>query len=171
MKEPTETTLDGHRYRVGNLNARAQFHVARRVGTVATAFVKALATVDVNAARANPHQFAQSIELFQPALDALAHLSDEDCDYVLNSCLSVVNREQPEFATWARIVSPNGTPMFDDIDMSTMLALVWEVLKGFLLPFIAAQFFGSPAAQSSEPKVQPKPQTARGPRSKMAKAG
>ncbi len=60
-------------------------------------------------------------------------------DTALNVCLGVVSRNMGGDRGWAPVVASNGALMFDDIDMGTMLQIVWHVIAAHrLVDFLAA---------------------------------
>jgi hypothetical protein len=59
----------------------------------------------------------------------LSHISDEDTEYVIRKCLSVVTRQQDPIGPFAPIQSPQGGLMFEDITMQDMLALTISVIE------------------------------------------
>jgi hypothetical protein len=84
--------------------------------------------------------------VLQPFADALADLKDEDADYVFDTCLSVVERQQAH--GWSKIWSAQrNTAMFDDIGIDVMLPLVVRVVVANLGPFIS----GLLTSQASSP--------------------
>ena len=67
-----------------------------------------------------------------PIASVLASLSDADFEYVVNACLDVTELKQPDggFAP----VRVKGVVMFP-FDLSTLIGIVWNVLKGNLSGF------------------------------------
>ncbi|MFX5562743.1 phage tail assembly chaperone, partial [Acinetobacter baumannii] len=56
-------------------------------------------------------------------------------EYVIGTCLSVVQHKQP--TGWASVWAPSGkVAMFDDMDLSVTLPLVVQVITANLGPFI-----------------------------------
>ncbi|MET3654091.1 phage tail assembly chaperone [Dyella japonica] len=125
--------INGQQYRSGKLNARQQFHVARRLAPV----LGGLAT----ASQGKTDDFATFL---QPIADAIAGMSDADCDYVLDTCLAIVQRQQG--SSWANIFV-NKAQMFDDIDMGVMLQIASKVITENLGSF----FQGSAASLLNTP--------------------
>jgi hypothetical protein len=162
MREETEFELNGVRYRAGKLNAREQFHVMRRLGSVLGAFGDTAAAV-----MKSPKDVPLSS--LEPVFKALGALSDEDTDYVLSRLLSVVQREQAN--GWARVQTAGGALMFDDIDnMPAMMQIAFNVLKWNL-----SDFFSERPLLATEVPYPEKTRTQRrasnGSRSRTAKAG
>ncbi len=125
----SEITIAKNVYRVGKMNALQQFHVARRLAPV-------LATMGLSL-RQLADGSKMSIEDFLPVLgpvtEILAHMTDEDANYVIFSALSVSERKQGD--KFAPVV--NGVNlMFQDLDLPAMMRLVVEVLKENLGGFL-----------------------------------
>lgn len=132
MNELTE--IGGQQYRIGRLDAKKQFHVARRLAPLLAGLGGAL--------QAESKEFVQ---LVAPIADALSKMSDEDTDYVIDTCLAVVQRRQNN--QWASVVVRNGGLMFQDIDMAQMLQLTVAVIQGNLGNFFPAG--SSPTSQAT----------------------
>jgi hypothetical protein len=91
-------------------------------------------------------------QVLQPFADALAAMNDADADYVMDNCLTAVQRQQP--TGWARVVSlEQKTLMFQDMDMSVILPLVVQVIVANLGPFIQ----GLLTSQASSPESAAQP--------------
>lgn len=137
MPSPVRATreIGGHEYQIGRLEPMAQFHVARRLGPVYNAFGSmALAS----ASGASP------AAKLQPIVEAVSKLSDEDSEYVIQTCLAVVKRYDAD--KWCAVRASSGKVMFMDIDLMTMLTLVWAVVQENLASFFPAAPPASPTA-------------------------
>jgi hypothetical protein len=119
-----EFEINGQTYRSSKLNARQQFHVSRRLAPV----LGGLATASGSAAEDFAH-------FLQPIADAVAKMSDDDCDYILDTCLAVVQRQQG--TAWAQIFVAKNI-MFEDIDMAAMLQIAAKVIQENLGSFFHA---------------------------------
>ncbi len=129
-----ELDLNGHRYSIGKLSAKQQFHVSRRIApivpTLIPVFVRLAA--GVRGITEDPGGMA---DVLQPLADGLAAMKDEDADYVLDTCMQAVQRKQEH--GWTAIWSASQrVPMFQDIDLSVMLPLAVRVIVASLGPFI-----------------------------------
>lgn len=113
-----ETQINGNTYRIGKLDARTQFHVARRLAPLLAGIGKTLN---------QPKNKDDLFSTFGPLADALSSMSDEDTDYVLDKCLSVVHRAQGN--QFAPVMTTNGRMMFDDIDLPSMMQLAVTVVR------------------------------------------
>ncbi|MBJ9593232.1 hypothetical protein I5745_22340 [Burkholderia seminalis] len=169
-----EFQLGGHTYQIGRLNARQQFHVSRRIAPLIPPMVPALlklyselerardatgaaavtaivggapAAEALAASKRDVVALAESVApVLQPLTDALATLKDDDADYVLDACLSVVERKHMN--GWAKVWSAqHRTTMFDDIGLEVMLPLVVRVIVANLGNFIGGLLTG----QASSP--------------------
>ena len=161
-----EFTVAGIPYRTPHkLNARQQFHIARRLGPVITqvgqqlpliqaAIAGQVAQVEsansdgeagdvMNAARRLAQQIAMFEELGRPILEALAKLTDADCNYVFDLCLSAVQRlagGNGAGGTWTDIWNVRaGRLMFEDIELGEMMQITMEVLRENLLSFFSVR--------------------------------
>ncbi|WP_235837938.1 phage tail assembly chaperone [Chitinasiproducens palmae] len=132
-------------FQIGKLPAKKQFHVSRRIAPI----IPALLPIYVGLARGGSLMatLEQSPEILKPFAEALAGMPDDAVDYLIDTCMSVVKRQQG--SGWANIWSPGG-PMFDDIDLSLLLPLTVRVITVNLGPFIS----GLLTSQSSSPASQ-----------------
>lgn len=128
-----EVEIDGKVYAIARMDVFVQFHVARRLGPLAPTILTYLA---------RPPKERDMMDLFYPLMSTLSTLSDNDTDYILNQCLSVVSLKQDK--GFAKIWSSGGL-MFDDITMPTMLQLTWQVI----LKDIASFFPSIPATSEA----------------------
>jgi len=111
-----EFTVKGVDYRSGKMPARTQVHVLRRMAPIMGPLQALSAGIAPQGA-------------FVAMAEAIAALSDEAADYILDHCLAVVERKQGE-AVWSKI-KPNAGPglQFADIDMMAMLQIASNVLR------------------------------------------
>lgn len=120
--------VGGQKYRIGRIDARKQFHVARRLAPLLAGMS---GLTDKNAGFA---------ALIAPLTDALSGMSDEDVDYVLDVCLGVCQRIQSN-GQGAPVTARGGSLMFEDIDMGQMIQLAVKVIQenlGGFFPGVAA---------------------------------
>lgn len=108
--------VGGHKYRIGRIDARKQFHVARRLAPL-LAGMSGLGSKGAGFAA-----------LIGPLTDALSGMSDEDVDYVLDACLGVCQRIEANGHP-APVMSRSGALMFEDIDMGQMIQLAVKVIQ------------------------------------------
>ena len=125
-----EFTVSDHDYRAGKMDALTQFHVLRRLAPIIGS-LKDLAGGDVS----------KGLEALGPIADVVARLPDEDVNYVLDRCLSTVQRKKDGDTGWAPIWNASAKrAMFDDIDMMSMLLISGNVVMNAVGPF----YFGRP---------------------------
>ncbi|SAL25717.1 phage tail assembly chaperone [Caballeronia telluris] len=117
--------ISGQQYRIGRLDAKRQFHVARRLAPLLAGLGGAL--------KGEAKGFA---EMVSPIAEALAKMSDEDTDYVLDTCLLVVQRQSGQ--GWQSVMVKNGGLLFQDIDLPAMLQLTVAVIQQNLGSFFPA---------------------------------
>lgn len=130
-----EIELNGQAYRLNKLNAMTQFHVSRKLASVLPSVLPLLSSVRNGALAAAMAGDADELaKAAEPFGKALAEMSDENANYVLNTCLSVVLRKQGD--SWRPLQSPECVLLFDDVDLGTLLPLVFRVLKESLGGFI-----------------------------------
>lgn len=112
-------------YRCAKLGAFSQFHVSRR-----------LAPLFAGAAAADGEDLLSRL---RGAVQALSEMSEENANYVLFNCLSVVQVKLDGDKGWSAIYSASANRMMDDtIDMMQMLQIVGEVLVDSLGNFTSA---------------------------------
>jgi len=123
-----EIEIDGKQFVTGRMSARQQFHVARRLAPLFAAMFPAGKKIDVSS--------AAEINLTACA-EAMARLSDADCDYVLDACLGVVKHRE-ESGSLFGIAVAGGKLRYDWIDMNMMLRLAASVVQDNLQGFMGA---------------------------------
>lgn len=120
-----EFSIKGIKYRSGTMDAMTQFHVVRRLGPILGSFRNMLDS-----------KLDDGLSIIA---EAISKMSDVDTEYVINSCMAVVQREQAGGTGWANVWSTQAKrPMFDDIDMATMLQIVFAVIGDAIVPFFGA---------------------------------
>lgn len=127
----TEFTINGKNYRTGKMNARTQFHVARKVAPLFADLASSLRGRDLNS--------TDTLMTALPELvSSVSTLPDETCDYVIDACLAVTQRQ--EGATqWVPVWNVQAKqPQFADMDMMTMLQIVGRALMDNLGGFFNA---------------------------------
>jgi hypothetical protein len=172
-----EFTVAATTYRTKmKLNARQQFHIARRIAPVVSVIGAVIPLlqgalqqqtitpeqddVDNTAAqiRATAQRMADLETLGRPIMEALASLPDADCDYVLDLCLAVVQRMQSGNGSgpmWSDIWNPRASKlMFEDIELPAMLQIAMEVLRENLMGFFSAPVT-PPASDTSTTLFRP----------------
>lgn len=127
-----EIELKGHIYQIGKLDAFKQWHVARRL-------------MPLFGSMAEIGDKASMLKTLAPALDALSLMSNDDTDFVLNTCLGVVRRKNPETGGMFPVLGGKNVLMFEDIDMTVLLRLTTYVVTENL-----SDFFTQAASENNE---------------------
>lgn len=140
-------TINGHEYEINKLDPFEQLHVGRRLAPLLAHALPAFARLMAAGERPN-----MEILLFEgaaiPMADILAKMPQEDVDYVFKQCLSACKRRDKK--GWARITTPDGTLMYQDIELDTMLPLVQNVVEVSLGRFFPTGQPESPASPSPD---------------------
>ena len=151
MDANVQTEINGTVYDIGRLNTRKSFHVARRLAPFLGAIMphlRALFMPDDDGKPPSVDDFALRGTALVPGIaHVIAEMTNDDCDYILDACLSVVKIRQGSIL--APIMSPSGQIMFDNIDMKTMLQITAEVIKVNLGEFFPSSQPPASAAQAT----------------------
>lgn len=123
-----EFEVGGVKYRSRKMDARRQFHVARKLTPAVAPLMHSLGPLlSISAGSASPDGI---VDALMPLAEAIAAMPADDCDFILDECLSVVEREQSGGTGWAPIfVRDAKRMMFDDIQMPQMLAIATRVIQ------------------------------------------
>ena len=123
-----EFEINGVQYRAQAMDARRQFHVARRLSAVLAPSADAINGVKDSDSKG---AFIAAVNSF---VDAISKLPDDQLDYVIDACLDTVSRK--DGTQWSPI--RRGGAMMYDLDLYTQGAIVYHVVRGAL-----DGFFGS----------------------------
>lgn len=130
----TEVTIKDNVYSIGTLSGRQQFHVSRRIAPALFGMMKGA----TNAAGLT--EDLRKLASFEPLVEVLAGMPDEQADYVLDTCLSVVKRQVKANGgnvAWADIFNTQARALqYTDIDMPVMMQLAWAVIQANMGDFI-----------------------------------
>lgn len=155
--------LGADTFRIGKLNAFQQFHLSRKVApmipTLIPVFLKLkesekstrayLASLSSDADSASnpvaPKPLSGDLgalgEMLQPFADSIAGMPDETAEFIISTCLGVVQRKQG--TTWFPVWSTTqNVCMFDDIDLGLMMKLCFRVIVDSLGPFLRGMLTG-----------------------------
>lgn len=119
-----EFELEGRTYRANKIDARAQFHIVRRLAPVLGEIAPAL-------------QGKGGLDALPPLANAVAKLTDSDADYVIFGLLKAVVRKQDQGLGWGPVATGEQL-MYDDITMPLMLKLAWQSFSFNMSGFFAA---------------------------------
>ena len=119
--------VGNHRYKSSRMNAMTQFHVARRLSPVFASLGEAY--------KKNPNDFTSAL----PALmGVVSGMPDADVDYIFKSCLRLCQRFQGDALPWANVTTPSGDLMFQDLGMTEMLQITYNVIADNFASFFSA---------------------------------
>lgn len=124
-----EFEINGVLYRASTMDARRQFHVARRLSSVLSPSADALGKVAPDA-----DSKTNIVAAINGFFDALGTLPDDQLDYVIDACLDTVSRK--DGGAWSPI--RRGGALMYDLDLYTQGAIVYHVVRGQLDGFFAS---------------------------------
>ncbi|WP_048784608.1 phage tail assembly chaperone [Pantoea vagans] len=128
-----EFEIKGVQYRTAKLSVFDQLKVSRKLLPVLAGM---LADFQGIKAAAEGGDVYKAMETALPKIaDSLAGMSEEDTNAIIFPCLSVVSRHNGK--GWAPVMT-QGTLMFDDIDLMSMLQMVGRVVGDSLGNFLPA---------------------------------
>lgn len=136
----TEFTCGNNKYRSQKIDARAQFHIVRRLAPCLGGLAPALMKVGAKQAAAGAALDASKVmetdvaDILPKLADAMAAMDDETADYVLFGLLGAATREQASGLGWAPVCNGRSL-MFQDITMAQMLTIAGRVLAANLGDF------------------------------------
>jgi hypothetical protein len=159
--------VGGHHYRSRKLNAKQQLHIARRLSGTSMHFLLTTETDNdlpqaIETAASESGMSVSDIKAIVPnlmpiiSLRALGQLSDADADFVVNTCLSVLQRQSGTngAVTWTNVLNPQTSiPQFQDISLKEMLELTVSVLRENLADFFGESHSTSPAQSALVPQT------------------
>lgn len=154
MFESVQHEVYGNTYLIGKLDAIRQFHVTRRLATVSAGLGEGISRLHgIGGAKALLVEGAGAMSVIAPLMQAIGQMSNDDAEYVIGTCLSVVQRQQGTggIVAWSPVQAAPGVLMFPDIQMTCMIALVWRVMEYNLGGFFSELLSVLPA-----PELEPK---------------
>ncbi len=151
MNAPEDFDLNGVLYRARKLNAMDQLFLVQKLTPLAASLVPVIQAAAREASNGPLAGALLKMEVgdLMPLAQGIASLPEADTKAILARCLSHVQRGVTSQAgtSWANVWSTSAeAPMFDDLDLFTMLTIVAHVVKKDLAPFFGALFSGSTGA-------------------------
>jgi hypothetical protein len=146
--------LGADTFRIGKLNAFQQFHLSRKVApiipTLIPLFLKLKQSPAPVVGEDGKATFVKMplsgdlgalAEMLQPFADAIAGMPDETAEFILSTCLGVVQRKQGVswFPVWS---ASQNVCMFDDLDLGMLMKLAVRVITESLGPFLQGMLTG-----------------------------
>jgi hypothetical protein len=139
-----EHEINGRQFRTGKLSAFRQFHLMRKLLPLFSGMGESFAEMPGNVITGEG-QFWHSLG---PVAQAIADMSDQDSEWIIKTCLSVVSVFNGR--SWVALTTEQGDLMFNDIDMQVMLQLSFQVVQENL-----GSFFPAPQPNGLDGEVQP----------------
>ncbi|WP_312546643.1 phage tail assembly chaperone [Pantoea eucalypti] len=128
-----EFEIKGVNYRASKLSVFDQLKVSRKLLPVLAGMLGDFQGIK---AAAQGGDVNKAIESALPKIaDSLAEMSEEDTNAIIFPCLSVVARQNGK--VWAPVMV-QGSLMFDDLDLMSMLQIVGRVVGDSLGNFLPA---------------------------------
>ena len=145
-----EFDIGGVSYRADRLDAFKQLHLTRKLAPMVPKLVPILDRLQkaFKAGKGVADDLSEFAEAAGPFADAFAALPDENVDYIVKTCLSVVRRQQG--ATWSPIMLGDAL-MFSDLDIGQMIPIVFRVIRENLGNFMQGLLANAPAASPAAP--------------------
>src|SRR4051812_15311870 len=131
-----EFETGGFAYRTSKMSAREQLHLLRGLGPLFAPMAQ-MALLDGSGISAAERQ----LMFMTPFFDAFAKMEQGDVDVLVNRCLANTRRRIGENGSTQ--YSPPlfnvqaGREQFDDLDLSSMMTICWEVIQENLGGFFA----------------------------------
>lgn len=139
--------LGGHTYRVRRMDAFKALHVQRKLAPILLALSRGAAAqaehleslpagtkAEEPAAEDKKEEASLSPEaigaigrVMLPVAEAIAALKDEEAEYIIKTCLSVVDRKVND--TWAPMIAKGGRLMYEDLSPGEMISLARAVIR------------------------------------------
>jgi hypothetical protein len=146
--------IKGKQYRAAKLSVFDQLKVSRKLLPLIAKLVSDASMLRAAAQNktASKEQLFSVLETILPKIaDVLADMPDETVNSILHPCLSVVARKS-DMGNWTPVFS-DGSLMFDDIDLFSMLNIAGRVVADNLGNFLPA-----PLPARRRTSSQPDPQ-------------
>jgi hypothetical protein len=153
-------TVNGTEYLGGKIPGKTLWHVVRRLAPAITAVTNLVPVLSVakqiaerpegglDLASRSVEDVAELIGALRPALVELRNLSNDDMDFVLDTCASVAQRQNKVGPGWNKVVTNGAYNDQDDENMVVRLAICWNVLIYNLddvLAFVGVKSLGAGA--------------------------
>lgn len=128
--------INGVSYQARRIPAMQQMNLSARLLPV----VSSLIALRGDAEKTEDGEAVVKFEqLAAPIANAIAAMSDADREFIISTCLSVVQRKKAGDTGYISIWNAAAkAPQFDDIDMLTMIMIAWNVIAADLGPFMSA---------------------------------
>lgn len=144
-----EFRVGGLTCRMGKMNARTQFHIARRLSPLIGSVLSGLQGLEFGSRGAEDPRASLTqetgLQVVSAIADALGALDDAACNYILDECQEVIEVRQ-EGGGWTRL-RRNKTLMYPDaVDLMGLMTIAGRVIAANLAGFMSALRGAGPGA-------------------------
>lgn len=136
-----EITVDDHTFMIGNLDPKRAFHVVRHLAPLVGSLGEVLPYA-LGAKTFDPNDLDAMAQVIEPIAKGLSEMPESDVNYVIDTCLAVVQYRLPDGRGYTPIQMGEHL-MYDWINMPLMVRLVFETVRENLSGFT---FAGAPAS-------------------------
>jgi hypothetical protein len=135
----------GHTYRIDKLKLFDQLHIMRKISPLVPQLIPLFVQVSK---KGLSDSLGTLPELLQPFADALSGMKDDDAEFVIGACMSVVKRQQGD--SWASAWNgPAKMAMFSEMnDLGVLMPMVVRVITENLGPFISGLLTSQQTAET-----------------------
>jgi hypothetical protein len=149
-----EFDIDGHTYRTTKMNGREQFHLLRKLGTMAGIFSR-FVRLDLP-----PNEAMRNMTVIMAFWEEFSKLTEAQADDLLSHCLSHTRRLAGGNGAGPQVALPmfQGRDMFEDLDIMVLMRICIEVIRenlGSFFPIGSVPDLSQP--QPSPPEHPPSP--------------
>lgn len=137
--------IAGHEYLIGKLDAFAQFHVQRRLAPILTEMGISVRELAARGVDFDNQPDDVLVTIMSGVMRVISKMSDEDSEYVLRVCCSVVRRKD---SGGLQNILTQGRFQYDDINMQVMVQLAFEVCRENLSGFFSTPLGGTQPGKS-----------------------
>jgi hypothetical protein len=125
--EVKEIEIGELRFQLAPLNAKDQFHLFRRVAPLMAGLGEGFSSIAETARDDDTITDGQVVRIMSPLFKVLSEMSDAECDYIIDKCMSRVRMFNG--TQWAPIMVAGRLQYENVIDMSVMMRLTVETLQ------------------------------------------
>jgi hypothetical protein len=126
--EVKEVEIGELRFQLSPLNAKDQFHLFRRVAPLMAGLGEGFSSIAAETGRDEDSiSDGQVVKIMSPLFKVLSEMSDAECDYIIDKCMSRVRMFNGQ--QWAPIFVAGRLQYENVIDMSIMMRLTVETLQ------------------------------------------
>jgi hypothetical protein len=127
-----EFEIKGITYKAAKLDAFKQLHLSRKIAPVIPTLIPLYMAISKDADVKD--DLDTLAKMLQPFADAIAGLSNDSTEYIMETCLSVVKRNQD--GAWHAVWNVPGKVAMYDEDIGTLLQICLKVIQDSLGAFI-----------------------------------